>query len=54
VVSVYAGKPVPDGKKSVSLKVTFAAKDRTLSPEEIERLQKQVIGLLDKNGYPLR
>jgi phenylalanyl-tRNA synthetase beta chain len=54
VVSVYAGKPVPEGKKSVSLKVTFAARDRTLSPDEIEQLQKHVIGLLDQKGYPLR
>ena len=36
VVSVYEGSPVPEGKKSVSFRIVFAAKDRTLTTEEID------------------
>ncbi|OHD69275.1 MAG: phenylalanine--tRNA ligase subunit beta [Spirochaetes bacterium RBG_16_49_21] len=54
VVSVYAGPPIPEGKKSVSLKVTFASRDRTLTPDEIEKLQKNIITLLIKSGFQLR
>ena len=54
VIAVYEGAQIADGKKSVSFKIVFAAKDSTLSPEQIESLQKNVIEALDKNGYKLR
>ncbi|MBN1496961.1 MAG: phenylalanine--tRNA ligase subunit beta [Spirochaetes bacterium] len=54
VVSVYEGNPIPEGKKSVSMKIVFASKERTLSTEEIEKLQKNVIAVLGKKGYQLR
>jgi phenylalanyl-tRNA synthetase beta chain len=54
VVSVYEGNPIPEGKKSVSIKITFASRERTLTPEDIDRLQKNAVGLLAKNGYHLR
>ncbi len=54
VVAVYEGSPVPEGKKSVSLKIIFCSRDHTLSPEEIDRLQKDTVGLLAKEGYQLR
>ncbi len=54
VVSVYEGDPVPAGKKSVSIRVVFAAADRTLGPDEIEKAQKKVIGDLDAKGFKLR
>ncbi len=54
VVSVYEGDPVPAGKKSVSIRVVFAAADRTLGPEEIDKAQKKVIGDLDAKGFKLR
>jgi len=54
VVSIYEGSPIPEGKKSISLKTVFASKERTLTPEEIEKLQKGTIGILNKNGYQLR
>ncbi len=53
-VSIYEGDPIPEGKKSVSLKIIFAARDRTLAPEEIDKLQKDVIALLNRGGYSLR
>lgn len=54
VVSVYEGEPVPAEKKSVSVRVVFAAPDHTLGPDEIESAQKKVIADLDKKGYKLR
>jgi phenylalanyl-tRNA synthetase beta chain len=54
VVAVYEGAPVPEGKKSVSLKIIFSSKDRTLSPDEIDKLQKDIVSLLGKKGYLLR
>ena len=54
VLSVYSGKPIPDGKKSVSLKITFASDKKTLAPEEIESLQNRVIKKVEKAGYSLR
>ena len=54
VISIYEGDPVPAGMKSVSVKAVFAAKDRTLSPEDIDKLQKGVVAALNKNGYSLR
>jgi phenylalanyl-tRNA synthetase beta chain len=54
VISVYEGAPVPDGMKSVSFKIIFNAKDATLSPEQIEKLQKGVVNALNKSGYKLR
>ncbi|MBP7585368.1 MAG: phenylalanine--tRNA ligase subunit beta [Spirochaetes bacterium] len=54
VVSTYEGAPIPAGKKSVSVKLVFAAKDRTLEPADVDRLQKGVIAALGKKGYQLR
>jgi phenylalanyl-tRNA synthetase beta chain len=54
VFSVYEGAPVPAGKKSVSYRVIFAAKDATLTSAHIESLQKGVIEALGKKGYTLR
>lgn len=54
VVSVYEGSPIPEGKKSISIKVVFASKERTLTPEEIDSLQKKTIDVINKKGYQLR
>lgn len=54
VVSVYEGTPLPEDKKSVSLAITFAAKDHTLSGEEIEKLQNDAVKTIEDKGYALR
>jgi phenylalanyl-tRNA synthetase beta chain len=54
VISVYEGAPVPEGMKSVSFKLIFNAKDATLTPDQIEKLQRGVVAALDKAGYKLR
>ncbi len=54
VISVYEGSQLPDDKKSVSIKIIFASKEKTLEPSEIDELQKKVISALNKEGYTLR
>ncbi|MBN2041697.1 MAG: phenylalanine--tRNA ligase subunit beta [Spirochaetes bacterium] len=54
LTSVYEGQPVPEGMKSVSFTIVFSAKNATLSPEQIDDLQKKVVSSLDKKGYKLR
>lgn len=54
VISVYEGSQLPEDKKSVSIKIVFASKEKTLEPAEIDDLQKKVISALNKEGYTLR
>jgi phenylalanyl-tRNA synthetase beta chain len=54
VISVYEGSQLPEDKKSVSIKIVFASKEKTLEPAEIDELQKKVISGLNKEGYTLR
>jgi phenylalanyl-tRNA synthetase beta chain len=54
VITVYEGDPIPKEKKSVSLKVVLHSREKTLSPGEIETMQKKIIKNLDKAGYTLR
>jgi phenylalanyl-tRNA synthetase beta chain len=52
---VYAGKPVPEGKKSLTFALTYRADDRTLTDEEVNRLQARVIEQLGQTfGAQLR
>ena len=43
VFDVYAGKGVPDGKKSVALSVTIQPTDKTLTDEEIEAISQKIV-----------
>ena len=54
VISIYQGAPIPEDMKSVSFRIIFNAKDATLTPEQIDKLQKGVVENLKKNGYKLR
>lgn len=54
VISVYEGSQLPSDKKSVSIKIIFASKEKTLEPAEIEGLQNKVISALNSKGYILR
>lgn len=46
LVSVYAGERIPAGKKSVALRLTFQAEDRTLTDAEIDAQLAAVRALL--------
>ena len=50
----YAGPPIPEGRKSVSFRLTVAAPDRTLSLEEVGEIRDRIIEDLRGLGYELR
>ncbi len=47
-VDEYKGKQVPEGKKSLTARLTIGADDRTLKSEEIEACAMKVVKLLEK------
>ena len=55
VFDVYAGKGVPDGKKSVALTVTLQPVERTLTDAEIEAASAKIVAQVAKaTGATLR
>ncbi|PZP85855.1 MAG: phenylalanine--tRNA ligase subunit beta [Azospirillum brasilense] len=54
VFDVYAGKGVPEGKKSIALSVTLQAADRTLTDAEIETVSQAIVASAMKSGATLR
>ncbi len=53
-LSEYRGEQIPKGKKSLSFRIVFADPKKTLSPEEIDSLQKNIVKGLEKEGLTLR
>ena len=53
-VRIYSGPPLPEGKKSVSFRLTVAAQDRTLSLDEIGAIRSRLIDGMRAAGYDLR
>lgn len=52
---VYAGKGVPEGKKSLAVEVTIAPREKTLTEEEIDALSVKIIAEVEKaTGGTLR
>ncbi len=41
LIDIYRGRGVPQGKKSLTLRFTYRAKDRTLTDEEVNNLQEE-------------
>lgn len=48
VFDIYSGKGIPEGKKSVALRFTYRAKDRTLLSEEIDRIHSDLVDKIIK------
>ncbi len=52
---VYAGEQVPEGYRSLAIKVTYRSGDRTLTEEEVERADRALLDRLeDRLGAKLR
>lgn len=49
-VTVFRGDRIPEGKKAVTLRVTFRAEDRTLRHEEVEPGMTAIAGALTRLG----
>ncbi len=55
IFDLYIGDKIPDGKKSVAIRVIVQANDRTLSEEELTQVQKNIIATAaQKMGAALR
>jgi phenylalanyl-tRNA synthetase beta chain len=51
----YQGKGIPDGKVSLSLRLTFRAPDRTLTDQEVQAAMDAIVtGLREKHGVVQR
>lgn len=48
LVYVYEGERVPEGKRSVTLRVEYRSPERTLRDEEVDALHKQIVGALER------
>ena len=48
VFDVYEGKPLEPGQKSVALRLTYRAQDRTLTDDEIKKSQDRIIRTLQE------
>jgi phenylalanyl-tRNA synthetase beta chain len=51
---VYTGPPLPEGKKSVSFRITVGAQGRTLSSDEAGATRSRIIEAMQALGYELR
>jgi phenylalanyl-tRNA synthetase beta chain len=48
LVYVYEGERVPEGKRSVTLRVEYRSDERTLRDEEVDSLHKQIVDALEE------
>jgi len=55
VFDVYSGEQVPPGKKSLAYRITFQSPTHTLTDEEVNRVQQQILDKLSQElGATLR
>jgi phenylalanyl-tRNA synthetase beta chain len=48
VFDVYAGKPIPEGKKNVAFAIRYRARDRTLTDEEVNQAHGRIVEELNR------
>ena len=53
-LDTYEGDSIPDGKKAVSIRMTWRNRTRTLEHDEIKTLQEDLISSLNSAGFTLR
>ena len=52
---IYRGPQIGENKKSVSIRVTLRASDRTLTVEEAEKASAKILASIEKNlGITIR
>ena len=49
VFDIYSGEGIPEGKENFAFHIIYQAEDRTLSSQEIDKIQKKIIKALEKN-----
>ncbi|MBF8265404.1 MAG: phenylalanyl-tRNA synthetase subunit beta, partial [Dehalococcoidia bacterium] len=51
----YTGAPIPPGKKSLAYRLVYQSPDRTLTDEEVDKVQERILNRLQKElGAVLR
>ena len=53
-VRQYSGPPLPEGKKSLSYRLTVFAPDHTLTADEVSAIRSRIIDGMKNAGYELR
>jgi phenylalanyl-tRNA synthetase beta chain len=48
LVYVYEGERVPEGQRSVTLRIEYRADDRTLRDEEVDELHGRIVNTLEE------
>ena len=48
IFDIYKGKNIPDGKKSIAIKVIIQPKLDTLTDEDLEKISSDLINVIDK------
>ena len=48
IFDVYRGEPIPEGRKSVALHVSFQSPERTLSDEDAREIRERIVAALKK------
>ena len=52
---IYRGEQIGEGKKSMAFKIRFEPEDKALTPEDVERFVKKILGNLKfKLGAEIR
>ncbi len=54
IFDIFRGEQIGAGKKSLAFSLKFQAEDRTLTDEEVDRVQDNLIAALEKRGGKLR
>ncbi|HEY4427757.1 MAG TPA: phenylalanine--tRNA ligase subunit beta [Solirubrobacteraceae bacterium] len=54
IFDVYAGEQVGEGRRSLALTLTFRARDRTLTDEDVAPLRERIVAALGEMGGELR
>jgi phenylalanyl-tRNA synthetase beta chain len=54
IFDAYEGEQVPDGKRSLALRLEFASPDRTLTDEEVAERRAAIVSALESLGATLR
>ena len=46
---MYEGDQIPDGKKNLAFHIIYQSAQRTLTADEVDEVQKEIISILEKN-----
>jgi phenylalanyl-tRNA synthetase beta chain len=54
VFDVYTGRQAGEGRRSLALTLTFRARDRTLTDEDVAPVRERIVAALGEVGGELR